>query len=345
MSADDGPRPPDGHGTEGGDGGVTGPLRRVLTATDGPLLVIRETALSVSAVVVIGLLLFAVSGVWPPMVAVESGSMEPHMHKGDLVFITDTGRFTPDTAHGDTGVVPRDVARETEYWKFGGYGSVVVYDDPTDAGPPVIHRAHFWVEEGENWYDRANSDYVSAADCEEMRNCPAPHAGFVTKGDANENRDARPVAPETVLGKVVLTIPLIGHVVLWANTPVGYISLVLVPLVLLLYFLIGERLSVGRSAWYTILAIAALVALISAYNDRTRRLLPATFAAFTLLQFGLYVTLGVDLLGLVITGPLEPLAPGAALSRVLGDLGWYAIVASATFVVFALGILFANLPT
>jgi signal peptidase len=217
MSADDGPRPPDGHGPEGGDGGATGPLRRVLTATDGPLLVIRETALSVSAVVVIGLLLFTVSGVWPPMVAVESGSMEPHMHKGDLVFITETGRFTPDAAHGETGVVPQDVARETEYWKFGGYGSVIVYDDPTDAGPPVIHRAHFWVEEGENWYDRADSDYVSATDCEEMRNCPAPHAGFVTKGDANGGYDqvngiSEPVKPGWIVGTARVRIPYLGWV-------------------------------------------------------------------------------------------------------------------------------------
>jgi signal peptidase len=180
-------------------------------------LVVRETALSVSAVVAIGILLFTISGVWPPMVAVESGSMEPHMHKGDLVFITDTGRFAPDVAHGDTGVVPQDVAREEGYWKFGGYGSVIVYDNPGDAGPPVIHRAQFWVEEGENWYDRANPDYVSAENCEEMRNCPAPNAGFVTKGDANEGYDqvngiSEPVKPEWVVGVARVRIPYLGWV-------------------------------------------------------------------------------------------------------------------------------------
>jgi signal peptidase len=151
------------------------------------------------------------------MVAVESGSMEPHMHKGDLVFITETDRFAPDAAHGDTGIVPRDVARETEYWKFGGYGSVIVYDDPTDAGPPVIHRAHFWVEEGENWYDRADPDHVNAADCGEMRNCPAPHAGFVTKGDANGGYDqvngiSEPVKPGWIVGTARVRIPYLGWV-------------------------------------------------------------------------------------------------------------------------------------
>jgi len=214
MSVDDGPEPPDGD-----DGGSPGPIRRVLTATDGPLLVVRETALSIGAVVAIGLLLFAISGVWPPMVAVESGSMEPHMHKGDLVFITDTGRFAPDVGHGETGVVTRDVGRETGYWKFGAHGSVIVYDNPGDAGPPVIHRTQFWVEEGENWYDRTDPDHVSASDCGEMPNCPAPHAGFVTKGDANAQYDQvngisqnGPVKPGWIVGVARVRIPYLGWV-------------------------------------------------------------------------------------------------------------------------------------
>lgn len=58
-------------------------------------------------------------------------------------------------------------------------------------------------------------------------------SGFETKGDANENTDAGTVPPEAVIGEVVLVIPLIGHVILWANTPVGFVALVVVPLVLL----------------------------------------------------------------------------------------------------------------
>jgi signal peptidase len=230
MSADDGPRPPDdGRGGDDGDGAPTVARNtsdgvqdaalhhRILTATNGPLLVVRETGLSVGAVVVVGVLLFAISGVWPPMVAVESGSMEPHMHKGDLVFITDTGRFAPDAAREGTGVVTREVGRETGYRKFGNHGSVIVYDNPGEAGPPVIHRAQFWVDEGENWYDDANPDYVSADDCGEMRNCPAPNAGFVTKGDANAQYDqvngiSGPVKPEWIVGIARVRIPYLGWV-------------------------------------------------------------------------------------------------------------------------------------
>ncbi|MBF0688269.1 MAG: signal peptidase I [Cellulomonas sp.] len=36
-------------------------------------------------------------------------------------------------------------------------------------------------------------------------------AGFVTQGDANEHADA-PVVPEQVMGRVVYTVPLVGHV-------------------------------------------------------------------------------------------------------------------------------------
>ena len=56
---------------------------------------------------------------------------------------------------------------------------------------------------------------------------------YITKGDANENADGAAVSPANVLGRVVLTIPLVGYVILWANTPVGQILLVVVPLVAL----------------------------------------------------------------------------------------------------------------
>ncbi|MUV87370.1 signal peptidase I [Natronomonas sp. CBA1123] len=56
---------------------------------------------------------------------------------------------------------------------------------------------------------------------------------YRTKGDANENADAGLVAPEQVLGSVIVIIPLIGYVILWANTTLGFVLLVVVPLVLL----------------------------------------------------------------------------------------------------------------
>lgn len=195
---------------------------RFFNDQDGPLMWIREMLSSAAVVLAIGLLLFGVSGVWPPMVAVESGSMEPNMVKGDLIFVTDPGRFAPDGAIGETGVVTHEIGTESGYSTFGSGGSVIVFDEPGNPGAPIIHRAHLYVEEDENWYDRANDDFHSADSCDELRNCPAPRSGFVTKGDDNPNYDqATTIAPVVdeawVTGVARLRIPYLGWIRLLAT--------------------------------------------------------------------------------------------------------------------------------
>lgn len=193
--------------------------QQVLTATDGPLLLLREVAISFGVVLLIGLLLFGVSGVWPPMVAVESESMEPNINKYDLILVTEPGRFTGDAAD-ETGVVTVDSVDGENHASFDQPGSVVVYKDPGSFGPPIIHRAHFYVEADENWHDRANPDHISAESCEELNNCPAPHAGYITKGD-NEasngkydqaNGIAPVVKPGWITGIAQLRLPKIGYI-------------------------------------------------------------------------------------------------------------------------------------
>ena len=49
--------------------------------------------------------------------------------------------------------------------------------------------------------------------------------GYITKGDANDSEDADTVKTEAVAGKVVLTVPHIGHAVLFLKTPAGLLSL------------------------------------------------------------------------------------------------------------------------
>lgn len=56
---------------------------------------------------------------------------------------------------------------------------------------------------------------------------------FVTKGDANEEVDARTVPAANVVGRVVLTIPYIGLVVDFANTQPGFLLFVALPIALL----------------------------------------------------------------------------------------------------------------
>lgn len=212
------------------------PIRWFLRTDDGTVVAIRDVLSSVAIVALIGLVLFGISGIWPPMVAVESGSMEPNMERGDLIFITAPDRFVGDDPIGGTGVVAADTGADDSHEKFGQAGDVIVFKPGgSEFRTPVIHRAHFWVEPGENWVaEKADPDYLSGATtCEEVRACPASHAGFVTKGDANSGYDqanagARTdvVRPAWIEGKAMFRIPWLGHVRLafddlLATGPVG----------------------------------------------------------------------------------------------------------------------------
>jgi signal peptidase len=184
---------------------------------------VRDAVSSVLAVLVIGAYLFAVSGVWPPLVAVESTSMVPNMQVNDLVFVMEPDRFPGEGAHEGTGVVTARTGQHVEYRKFGGYGDVIVYA-PGGNGRrvPIIHRAMFWVNTSENWYDEADPNSMGASECgdspdEGLPNCPAPHAGFITKGDNNGRYDqvsglSGPVRPSWVVGTAELRIPGLGWI-------------------------------------------------------------------------------------------------------------------------------------
>ncbi|WP_224448909.1 S26 family signal peptidase [Haloprofundus salilacus] len=180
-----------------------------------PRSLLYDVLQPVAAVIAVFLVLVLVTGVWPPMVAIESGSMDPHMQRGDMVVVTATDRFSGSGADA-AGVVTTD--DDGDYRRFVGDGDVIIYEAP-NRGTPIIHRARFRVEAGENWYDRANRSYlpVTADSCDELRNCPAPYDGYVTKGDANDHYDqAKGIAPvvkhEWIRAKAGLRLPCVGWV-------------------------------------------------------------------------------------------------------------------------------------
>jgi signal peptidase len=204
-------------------------IRWFRTTDEGAVVFLREALSGVAIVALVGLVLFAVSGLWPPMVAIESDSMAPHMRTGDLVFVMDEDRLVPDAAHADTGVVTHLTGRATGYSTFQRPGDVMVYEPDGRAGvTPIIHRARFWVNESENWYRKADPAHVGAAtSCADLRHCPAPHAGFVTKGDNNTRYDqvgvdpiSTVVKPAWVVGTAEFRVPWLGHVRLLAGQAV-----------------------------------------------------------------------------------------------------------------------------
>jgi len=201
------------------------PARRGDTGSEaesGARTFVVDVVSSALAVLLVGAMLFAVSGVWPPMVAIESPSMTPHMKTGDLVFVMDEQRFPGDGAVAGTGVVTLRSGRDSDYRKFQRPGDVIVYKpDGSESATPIIHRAMFYVEAGENWYDEADRQSIGRySECgdtqdEALPYCPAPHAGFITKGDANGGYDqanqlSGPVKSEWVVGTAEVRIPKLG---------------------------------------------------------------------------------------------------------------------------------------
>ncbi|AFK20299.1 S26 family signal peptidase [Haloferax mediterranei ATCC 33500] len=175
----------------------------------------KDVAETIAVVAAVGAILFAVTGVWPPMVAVESPSMEPHLERGDLVLVTDEGRYAGPAADTNNIIT----ANESEgYGRIGGRGDVIVYKQPSRTDSPIIHRAVFHVQKDENWYDKANKSYVLGADsCSELQNCPAPHAGYITRGDNNGYYDqandiAPPVRPKWIRAKAQFHVPYLGSI-------------------------------------------------------------------------------------------------------------------------------------
>ena len=57
---------------------------------------------------------------------------------------------------------------------------------------------------------------------------------FTTKGDANDSPDPLPVSQANLRGKVALSIPLIGRLIVFMKTPVGLFMTVIIPLLALI---------------------------------------------------------------------------------------------------------------
>lgn len=193
---------------------LVGRIRRWYTETDHwAVQLATDVVVAVAIVLVLGAVLFAVSGVWPPFVAVESGSMAPNIQQGDLVFVVDTDRYVHEAAGAD-GIVTSD--RPGDHERFNNPGTVIVYE-PESTQTPIIHRAMYHVDAGEEWVDRADPDSLrGATTCAQTPACPAPHAGYITKGDDNEYYDVEQgqsvIRPEWIHGKAAVRIPYLGYV-------------------------------------------------------------------------------------------------------------------------------------
>lgn len=167
---------------------------------------IVDLVITLAIVIIVVSLLYSFTNVWPPFINVGSGSMSPNINTGDVVMIVDVDKDISNDIDTEKGIITvhQSKSREGTHESFGNHGDVIVF---RDEGFPIriIHRAHFYVEEGENWYDRANKDYIEASSCNELSNCPAPRDGYITKGDNNpvydQTNTVKPVKEENIHSK------------------------------------------------------------------------------------------------------------------------------------------------
>jgi signal peptidase len=132
-------------------------------------------------------------------------------------YVVLTASMTPAIAPGDVVIVDSVPARDV------AVGDVIVFEQRAGDAIPITHRV-IGVE----------------------RTAGAPPA-FQTKGDANEDADLNLVTPDRLIGRVVFSIPLIGHVIQFVGTPAGFVALVVLPLGLLVVSEVAGLLRAGRS--------------------------------------------------------------------------------------------------
>lgn len=58
---------------------------------------------------------------------------------------------------------------------------------------------------------------------------------FMTKGDANESPDTKEIQKKDIIGKVLFSVPFAGYAVDFAKKPFGFLLIIIVPAVLIVY--------------------------------------------------------------------------------------------------------------
>ena len=202
----------------------------------------RELLSAFTVVLVVFLLAWGYTGNWPPMVVIESGSMEHDSNQlypepgfthigpidtGDLVLVKSAER---------DDIVTYLEGKQTGYKRYGDYGDVIIYyknglrdgcslgenlneadcnrqDGEWVATTPVIHRAMAWVEvrdDGSYYLPEIDMEFSNGKLVLAEIGLPpgAPltgleHSGYITKGDSTSNRHPDQLTHRDLHGKDV----------------------------------------------------------------------------------------------------------------------------------------------
>lgn len=158
---------------------------------------------SIALVIAVAAVGIVATGTWPFLVAVESGSMEPNLNKGDVVLLVSVGRTG--------GITTWIEGKEKDYVSFGNYGDVIVYR-PDGKGKLIIHRAIAYVREGDLIPILVDGKLIYTGE-------RARSSGYITQGDnifTNPVPDQiafkiDPVKEEWIVGVAKFRVPLVGY--------------------------------------------------------------------------------------------------------------------------------------
>ena len=186
------------------------------------LAMVQDVVVAIVVVAIVLLSLWAYGGRWPPMVVVESESMQ-HSHDQSFVGVIDTGDLTLVRTLEKVGEVITWVeGRERDHRTYGAFGDVIVYHkNGLLQTTPIIHRAIVrivWNATGQGFdvpsldnvynvhhsfriHDLSSYHSGSHQKIDLLVNVTAilnnfnanpsvePHGGIITKGDHNREID------------------------------------------------------------------------------------------------------------------------------------------------------------
>lgn len=124
-----------------------------------------------------------------------------------------SGSMMPTLNRGDLIVVHGGLNVSDIVAEYGT-GDIVIFRNPTNPSDLIVHRAVEKHQDAEGWY-------------------------LKTRGDANPNTDQWKVYDRDLEGKVVWSIPYLGHIPLFVHTTTGMtVIVVLIVILILLEFVL-----------------------------------------------------------------------------------------------------------
>ncbi len=243
--------------SEDPDLSIAGVLRRFYDrhmkpqGEDGHYSIVHDVVVAFIVVLIIVIAIYGYTRTWPPVVVVESGSMQ-HSSDQSSLGVIDTGDIVMVKQVSSTNdITPWSIGKGKDYETYGEYGDVIIYDKNGEGGTPVIHRAivflqhnetvggthYFDVPEWNIYHNRTIEYYIAELNLQINYTPQRGHDGYLTKGDNQmtnrrvdqqsgisdaNGRIVEQVSIEWVIGVARGEIPWFGLIKLYVNDNPGF---------------------------------------------------------------------------------------------------------------------------